>query len=163
MSVKFKETLRTKGKMNAEIGIISFYKEYKDEAIKKERTTFVDFKKYSKVLKDFNKLLSNKIVYENECYKLPYRLGVLGVIKFDQNFDEDRKHKWAVDWKRSKEEGTIIYFENTDRYKWKWDKSNMKLKGKKYYQFKASRDNTRLIAKVKKNSYKIDYYRQLAK
>ena len=163
MKVKFKDKIRTQGKKNAEIGLHSFYKEYNEEAVRKERDTKVDFKTYSTILKHFNKSLSYKIVKDNECYKLPYRLGILGVIKFDQNFDEDRKFKWAIDWKRSKEAGHIIYFENVDRYKWKWDKSKMKLKGKKYYQFKASRTNSRMIAQVKKNNAKIDYYRKLAK
>ena len=160
---KFKEKIRTQGKLNAEIGINDFYKDYIREAESKERTTIVDFKTYSSVLKDFHKILVNKIVTENECYKMPFKLGLLGIMKFDQNFDEEKKHRWAVDWKKSKELGQIIYFENTDRYKWRWDKSSVKLKGKKYYQFKASRNNTRLIAQTKKSNPKLDYYRQLAK
>jgi len=160
---KFKEKIRTQGKLNSEIGINDFYEEYTKEAESKKRETVVPFKTYSSVLKSFHKLLVTKVVEENECYKMPFKLGLLGILKFDQNFDEDRKHKWAVDWKKSKEVGQIVYFENTDRYKWRWDKSNVKLKGKKYYQFKASRNNSRLIAQTKKNNPKLDYYRQLAK
>jgi len=163
MTTKFKGKARTQGKLKAEIGIKDFYKGYIEEANLRSRTTTVDFKTYSSVLKSFHKILVNKIVVENECYKLPFKLGLLGILKFDQNFDESKKHRWAVDWKKSKEVGQIVYFENTERYKWRWDKSSVKLKGKKYYQFKASRHNSRLIAQIKQNNPRMDYYRQLAK
>ena len=158
----FKEVKRTKGKLNSEIGIRNFYQEYKREAEAKLRKPR-DYKTYSEVLKDFNKLLSQEIVYNNECCTLPYRLGLLGVIKFEQNFDEDNKHRWAVNYKLSKELGQIVYFENSDRYKWKWDKSSVKLKGKRYYQFKASKINSRLIKRAKTENPKLDYYSKLAR
>lgn len=160
---KFKEIKRSKGKLPVDIGIKDFYKEYQEEGLRKERTTLVEYPTYSQVLLSFHKLLVTKLVNENECYKLPYKLGLLGIIKFDQEFDVDRRNKWAVDWKKSKELGQIVYFENTERYKWRWDKTGMKLKGKKYYNFKASRDNNRLLAKIKKANPRIDYYRQLSK
>lgn len=159
---KFKEEKRTGGKLNVDIGILDFYKEYKDEGTRKNRKTIVDLKTYRSVLKKFHEVLSNKIVTENECYKLPYKLGLLGIIKFNQNF-EINQNKWAVDWKKSKELNQVVYFENEERYKWRWDKSGMKLKGKHYYNFKACRNNNRLISKFKKENPKTDYYRTLAK
>ncbi len=160
--MKFKKVKRTKGKLNTEIGIKDFYNEYTREAEAKLRS-HINYKVYTSILKDFNKLLSEEIVYNNECYPLPYKLGLLGVIKFEQNFDEDNRYRWAVDWKKSKELGQIIYFENSDRYKWRWDKSTVKLKGKRYYQFKESRINSKAIKKAKMQNPRLDYYSKLAK
>lgn len=106
--------------------------------------------------------MSRKIVYENASYKIPYKLGLLGIIKFHQKFNDDNKHRWAVDWKKSKEIGQIVYFENSDRYKWRWDKSYTRFKGKKYYAFKATKLNNRLIKKAKKENPHLDYYTKLA-
>jgi len=144
---EFKEVIqRTKGKLNSDIGIGDFYEEYKREGEVKKRN-IVNYSIYSNILKDFNKELSKRIVYNCQTYHLPYKLGLLGVIKFEQSFSEDNKHKWAVNWKKSKEIGQIVYFENSERYKWKWDK-HQTLKGKRYYQFKANQPNSRLIKKA---------------
>lgn len=158
---EFKEVIqRTKGKLNSDIGIEDFYDEYKREAEVKKRNT-VNYSTYGNILKDFNKELSKKIVFNCQTYHIPYKLGLLGVIKFEQSFSEDSKHKWAVDWKKSKEIGQIVYFENSNRYKWKWDK-NKTLVGKRYYQFKAIRPNSRLIKKALTDNPKLDYYSKLA-
>lgn len=152
---------RTKGKLKVDIGIKDFYQEYCRESKSKNKKT-QEYKKYSAILGDFNKILSTKIVTNCESYKMPYKLGLLGVIKFHQNFDIEKKHKWAVDWKKSKELKQIVYFENSERYKWRWDKSYTRFKGKKYYAFIASRQNKRLVKQVKKQNPKIDFYSKLA-
>lgn len=156
----FKEVIqRTQGKLNLDIGLSDFYEEYKREAEVKGRS-IIDHKIHASILKDFNKKLSEKIVFNCSTYQLPYRLGLLGVIKFEQNFDSSKQGKWAIDWKKSKETGQIIYFENSERYKWKWDKQK-KLKGKRYYQFKATRPNSRLIKQALVENPKLDYYSKL--
>lgn len=157
----FKIGKRTKGKLKTDIGIKDFYEEYLREASVKGRTP-VSYEVYSKVLKAFNQKISTKIVYECTTYKMPYRLGLLGVIKFEQSFDAKKKHKWAVDWKTSKEVNQIVYFENSDRYMWRWDKSHTRFKGKKYYAFKATKQNRLLVTQAKKDNPKLDYYSKLS-
>jgi len=158
---EFKEVIqRTQGKLNSDIGLSDFYEEYKREAEVKGRG-ITDYKVYTSIVKDFNKILSEKIVFNCLTYPLPYKLGLLGVIKFEQNFDSSKQGKWAIDWKKSKETGQIVYFENSERYKWKWDKQK-KLKGKRYYQFKATRPNSRSIKQALIKNPKLDYYSKLA-
>lgn len=152
---------RTKGKLKTDIGIKDFYNEYCREAKIKNRIPMA-YSEYSKILGEFNKILSLKIVYKCETYKIPYKLGILGIIKFHQEFDDKNKHKWAVDWEKSKKLNMIIYFENSDRCKWRWDKSYTRFKGKKYYAFKATRLNNRLIKKAKQENPHLDYYTKLA-
>lgn len=156
----FKIGRRTKGKLKVDIGIKDFYIEYKREAETKNRKP-VSYDIYRQVIKAANIIISNKIVYECETYKMPYRLGLLGVIKFEQSFNPDTKYKWAIDWKSSKEHNQIVYFENTDRYKWRWDKSYSRFKGKKYYAFKPTKQNKLLVTKAKRENPKLDYYSKL--
>jgi len=159
--IEFKEVIqRTQGKLNSDISLKDFYQEYKREAEVKQRK-IVDYKTHTSILKDFNKLLSEKIVFDCRTYPLPYKLGLLGVIKFEQSFNTDKQYKWAVDYKKSKELKQIVYFENSERYKWKWDKQKT-LKGKRYYQFKATRPNSRSIKQALTKNPKLDYYSKLA-
>jgi len=157
----FKIGRRTKGKLKVDIGLKDFYAEYKREAKIKDRTP-VSYEVFSKAIKLFNTKISERVVYKCESYKMPYRLGLLGVIKFEQKFDPDKKYKWAIDWKTSKEHNQIIYFENSDRYKWRWDKSYTRFKGKKYYAFKATKQNKILIKTAKQENPKLDFYSKLA-
>lgn len=156
----FKVGKRTKGKLKADVGIKDFYTEYEREASIKSRST-VDYKLYTEILKAFVKKLCARILHNSSSYKMPYRLGVLGIIKFEQNFDPTKKHKWAIDWKASKENNQIVYFENSDRYKWRWDKSYSRYKGKKYYAFKATKENNRFIKQAILKNPKLDYYSKL--
>jgi len=156
----FKIGKRTKGKLKVDIGLKDFYTEYKREAKIKGRTP-VSYDIFSKGIKLFNTKVSEKVVYNCASYKMPNRLGLLGVIKFEQNFDIENKHKWAVDWKASKEHNQIVYFENSDRYKWRWDKSYSRFKGKKYYAFKPTKQNKLLVTKAKRENPKLDYYSKL--
>lgn len=156
----FKIGKRTKGKLKVDVGLKDFYVEYKREAEIKNRKP-LSYTIYSKIIKEFNASVSNRIVYNCETYKMPYRLGLLGVIKFHQSFNPENKYKWAVDWKASKEYNQIVYFENSDRYKWRWDKSYSRFKGKKYYAFKATKENRILITRAKQQNPKLDYYSKL--
>jgi len=159
--IEFKEVIqRTQGKLNSDIGLNDFYEEYKREAEVKNRKTLSN-KIHASILKDYNKILSQKIVFNCQTYSMPYKLGLLGVIKFEQQFESENKHKWAVDWKKSKELKQIVYFENSERYKWKWDKYKT-LTGKRYYQFKATQPNSRSIKQALIKNPKLDYYSKLA-
>lgn len=157
----FKLPKRKKGKLKSDIGIQDFYSEYKREAEVKNRKV-LPYNLYSKILTDFNKEVSYRITFKCETYKMPNRLGLLGVIKFHQNFNQSNKHKFAVDWKKSKEIGMIIYHEHSERYMWRWDKSHTRFKGKKYYAFRATKQNKLLITQAIRSNPKLDYYSKLS-
>lgn len=157
----FKTGKKGKNKLKVDVGIKQFYNEYKRYAELKNLQT-ISYDTYSKILFDFNKSVAAKIASECITYKIPYKLGLLGVIKFHQSFSQDNKHRFAVDWKKSKELGFIVYHENSERYMWRWDKSYTRFKGKKYYAFKATKQNKLLITQAIRKNPKLDFYSKLS-
>lgn len=139
-----------------EIGNRDFYNYYKEISIKKGRD-FLDYKTYTKILREFNLMLRDKLVYNSEHVTLPYRLGKLYIHKFENNYSEDNKKNWSIDFKKTKELGMTVYYGAKYGYRWKWDKRICIVKGKKYFTFKACRTSSRLIADAIKNKH-LDYY-----
>lgn len=139
-----------------DIGLKDYYEFYKTSSIKKNKP-YVEYNTFVKVIKSFNLKLRDKIIYESQKVKLPYRLGSLYVHKFENNYTEDNKAGWKVDYKATKEAGHVIYHGSKYGYKWKWVKKECVVKGKRWFQFKACRTASREIAKavLTKN---IDYY-----
>jgi hypothetical protein len=139
-----------------DIGINDFYKAYRVSCKEKNKKP-VTYKMFTDVIKAYNLKLRNKIVYESERVKLPYRLGELYIVKYENLFDLEKKNKWKVDFKASKEAGYRIYHENKYGYRWLWFKKTCIVSGKRYFQFKPARLASRAIADAIKNK-KIDYY-----
>lgn len=139
-----------------EIGLKDFYKQYKETSINKKRE-YVDYKTFSNIVKDFNKELRTRVIYDAETFDLPYRLGKLGVRKFRNTYTEDNKSKWSVNYKESKEKGYLVYHAAEFGHRWIWNKSTCRVPSKKFYAFKPCRTASRLIADAIKNK-KIDYY-----
>ena len=92
-----------------------------------------------------------KFIYRNK------ERSWLKVDKFENNYSEDNKKSWSIDFKRTKELGHVVYYGSKYGYKWKWDKKTCIVKGKRYYTFKACRTSSRLIADAIKNK-QLDYY-----
>jgi len=143
--------------MNKEKGIGRAYLEYVKECDRRGKTP-ESYDIYTQVLKDANKLIRDKIVFESETLDLPYRLGKLSIIKFENKFDPEKQYKWKVDFKKSKELGYTVYYGSPYGYRWKWNKSKAVVTGKMYYRFTPVRDASRLIAKAIKE-HNIDYFK----
>lgn len=141
---------------SVEIGNRDFYEFYKQNSINKEKE-FVDYSTYTKILKDFNLLLRDEIIYKAEKVRLPYRMGYLYVRKFEHIYHEKNKRLWNIDFKATKEQGKTIYHGNKYGYGWRWHKKACIVKGKKYYRFRACRKANRLIADAVKNK-QLDFY-----
>lgn len=139
-----------------DIGIRDFYNLYKDNAIKKNRS-YETYQSFAKIIKLFNSKLRDKIVYESEKIRLPYRLGELYIHKFENTYTEENKLNWRVDYKASKEANTTIYHGAKYGYRWKWIKKECLVKGKRWFQFKPCRKASRLIADAVLNK-NLDYY-----
>ncbi len=147
---------RGTGKVKGLLAIRDMYKYY--VALKKDsKEKPVDYKTFSKITKECNKELINQVVNNSEAITLPYRLGILQVSKFERTFLESKKNKWTIDYKRSREEGVLIYHDTPFIYKWKWKKHNAVVKNKTGYKFKANRACKRLITVALKN--KVDYFK----
>lgn len=152
---------RGKGKSKIQLGTKDMYLFYcKKEKAKNRKPKHESI--YRAIINDANKLIRDSIVLYNEVIKLPYQIGELGVIKYKTNFNPDRKNLWKVDYKKSKEVGFIVYYDQDNRYKWKWGKKNCFVRGKRWYKFVPCRTASRLIAKALKENNKLDYCNKIS-
>lgn len=151
---------RGKGKRKVDIGIRDFYEHYCNREELKYRKP-KSYELYSTIIKEANQMIQDSIVKENEPVKLPYRMGVIGILKYRVKFDIEKKNFWKVDYKRSKEEGMIIYYDQEFRYKWKWAKKNVAVRGQRSYMFHPNRPASRAITQALKENKKLDYYEKL--
>lgn len=139
-----------------DIGLNDFYKEYKSHSLRKGKE-HVDYKTFRDIVKYANELTLNKIVYENQTYTLPGRLGELGIRKFETTRNLDNKANWKIDYEALKKTGKIVYFESKYGYRWKWNKKTCHVRGRRWYKFKPCRLASRSIADAIKNK-NMDYY-----
>jgi len=160
--IEFKTVKRSKGKFTKDLSTKNFYKDYCRVSLNNKRIP-VDYAVYYKIIRSFNKQLQTKLVTEAKSFKMPYKLGYLGIVKYEVNFDPDKIKNWKVNYGESKKQGSIIYYDQPFRYKWKWDKSGLKLTGKKYYKFSPCREASRAIPRHLETSPGFDYYEMLSK
>jgi hypothetical protein len=160
--IEFKTVKRSKGKFTKDLSTKNFYKDYCRASLNNKRIP-VDYAVYYKIIRSFNKKLQTKLVTEAKSFKMPYKLGYLGIVKYEVNFDPDKIKNWKVNYGESKKQGSIIYYDQPFRYKWKWDKSGLKLTGKKYYKFSPCREASRAIPRHLETSPGFDYYEMLSK
>lgn len=139
-----------------DIGLRDFYKQYVERA-EKYNKPYVTYSIYAKLLKELNKSIRNKILYNSETLVMPYQLGELNIHKFETVYTEDNVGSWRVDYKATKEAGKPIYYGAQYGYKWKWNKQRIRLNGKKWYSFKPCRAASRLIADAVNNK-QLDFY-----
>lgn len=145
---------RTKGKNNKCIGAAKMYKYYLNKCRNTDRRE-ISYSKFSKIIKACNRELTRLCTEEAEIVRLPLRLGYLQVCKFDKSFN--RIDKMIVDWKRTKEEGFIIYYDEKNIYKWCWLKKTSLVKNKSKYKFLACREAKRRV-KIGVKELNIYYY-----
>lgn len=145
-----------KSRYTSHVSLKDFYKYYKDNMIRKNLKP-KSYIEYSKLLRDFNKRVREKIIYNSEVFVMPFRLGTLYIRKFEVVRNEDNIKNWSVDYKKTKAEGKVVYFESTYGYRWYWKKKNCIVKGKRFFSFKPCRKSQRLIADAINNK-KLDYY-----
>lgn len=138
------------------ISLRDFYNYYKDNC-KKKNIKYKTYSEYSKLLKEFNLRVRDKLIYEAETLTLPFRLGNLYIKKFEVSYEIDNQKNWRIDFKKSKELGHKVYFGSPYGYRWSWNKRNCIVKGKKFYTFKPCRTASRLIADAINNK-KLDFY-----
>ena len=158
---------RTEGKFKSDYklkDVYSIYLENNYEGLQ------VDYITFSKVIKDFNLLLTDFIIYNPEGIKLPLNLGYVRIRKSKVNLA--RRDKLIPDWKATndlwdsnpsaKEKKTLMFHlnEHRDGYKYKifWDKSIARIKNKSFYFYIPARAFKRKLAHILKTNSEIDYY-----
>lgn len=155
MIKEFKGRTNTTNKINNCKGIKDIYNYYKFNE-KRQTKNKVNYNTFRDILYKANKLIANYILDGFEV-KLP-NVGRMQILKYNRDFNIEDKHKWPIDWKRSKLEGFLCYHKQHFTYKWRWIKNYDSLKNKGCYNFKACRTNTRRVnEKILKE--KIDYFK----
>ena len=139
-----------------EIGLKDFYDLYEQVCTKRNKHC-VDRRTYGIILKEFNLEIRNRIIYKSERITLPYKLGDLYIRKFENTYTEDNKKNWAIDFKKTKELGHVVYHGAKYGYRWRWEKRKCIVRGKSYFRFKPCRTSSRMIADAIKNKH-LDYY-----
>lgn len=145
---------RGSGKYSNSITMREMYKDYRAEK-KANKDPYVTYKEYANIIKTANKKILNYLVNDAEVFILPYRLGELQIRKTQKSFDLTRT-KLAVDYKRSKKEGFIIFHENRYLYSWFWKKRGYLTQNITWYKFEAVRHAKRMVKPALQK--KIDYF-----
>jgi hypothetical protein len=150
----FKQASRGKGKIKTDLGNIHLYRFYRK--INKGKNP-VDIATFRAVITDLNQKIVDRIILESEEFKMPYRLGKIYIKKLDLPLGKIPKNKWPIDYERSRKLGFIVYHDNDDIFRWKWNKRNAIVTNRSFYMFKPSRHNKRYLAKALKTLNK-DYF-----
>lgn len=169
---------RGKGKVTGNVKKSEFYSYY----IKNAKEKIVDRAIYNSFVKELLDTLSTEVVTTglelkiNKVGKLRIRSKELHFFKKDGTMAKSLRIDWKASWdfwavkypELSREEivkiknKTVIYHENEhtngEFYEHFWDKYSTVLKFKSFYNFKASRQYSRLIAKVVKDPNRKTFY-----
>jgi hypothetical protein len=138
------EVKRGEGKIKECLVLKDSYEYYKKNTSSEKP---ISYSEYSKYIKLCNLELLNNVVEEMNEVELPYRLGTLQINKFDRSYTQD-KSKWAVDFKKTKELGFKVYFDQKYTYRWRWVKTHCIVRYKSKYKFTASRMAKRMVPKA---------------
>lgn len=124
-------------------GFNEAYKRYvKSDRLKKEP---IKNKKLARSMFEFMmKRVWKKMIEDAAIYKAPYGVGKFMVVERDRPGDDpENSVSKFVNWKKSEEQGKLVYDYNTHsggiRHRFYWDKTLSKLRNKKAYRFKFAR------------------------
>lgn len=170
---------RGQGKVKGNIKKDAFFSYYVENA--KEKT--VEKKTYNKFIKELLEVFSTAIVEKglelkiNKVGKLRIKSNTLYFFKKNGERNKSLKVNWEATWTHwhnkypeltrdqivAIPDKKLVYHENEhssqEFYRHHWDKLTINLRYKSFYNFKASRQYLRLIAKVVKDpNRKIFYY-----
>lgn len=138
-----------------EKGIKDYYNYY-IEYCNKQKVTHQEYKVFAKIIREAN-IIIRDCVLSNDTFDMPYYMGSLKIIRFENKFNPEKQYRWKVDYKKSKEVGYIVYYGEQYGYRWKWNKNKSLIAGKMYYHFKPVRLASRLINTAIKSG--IEYYK----
>tara|TARA_R110000868_G_scaffold294061_1_gene554581 strand:+ start:101 stop:559 length:459 start_codon:yes stop_codon:yes gene_type:complete len=144
---------RGPGKVKGCLAIRDMYKYYLSITPK----DYIKYKQFALIIKESNKELIDQIVNESEAVTLPYRLGVLRIVKSERKFNPEYKKNWKVNYQESKKQGFIVYYDQESIYRWAWIKARAIVRNKTGYKFVANRLSKRMVAAALRN--KRDFYK----
>lgn len=140
--------------------IPSFYLDYK-QGIEADSVYDVDYPKYRAIVTDYFKYLRDRLIEESRRVRLPYRMGIVQIIKHRPKHWDSRSLR--IDYKASKDLGKVVYLDNmhSDFYKMRlyWSKLDMIARNQSKYQIVLTRANKRRLAQCIKQ--KLHDYEEL--
>lgn len=168
---------RGKGKILSSVKKQDFYKDYKERS-----SNPIDIKLFNKFNKELLQLYSTEIVTTGLELRIPHvgklrvRAKDLHFFRADGKLAKSLKVDWQATWSyweklypgKTKDEITeitgkkLLYHENahsnSEFYEHFWDNYSAPLKYKSFYNFKPSRQYSRLIAKTVKDPNRKTFY-----
>lgn len=115
---------------------------------------------YKRVIRECNKAMLDKILYESATFTLPFKLGELRIKKTRQIYI---KSHLKIDWEATKKLGKRVYHLNEHRngyrYRWLWRKKGP-IVNQSVYSYTPVRKAKRTLAYILKNKPQIDYFEQ---
>lgn len=103
---------------------------------------------YYAIVRDFHKLLAEKMIEGGHDYKLPKGLGKL----FIRKFKNTNYSKPAIDWVTYNKTGVIEYvgaeYYEKDYAKWMWARDHFQTRNIKFYTFKTAFHTKRKTSKA---------------
>lgn len=141
-----------------------FYKFYKNNY-----NNTVDKKTYSDITRDFFDIIIDRMIFENESFKLPYDMGEMYIGKKKQKEFEHlpinwkaTNELWEKDSKAKANKVLVRHFNrHTDGYVFRfvWSKLHARFIKKNLYRFRLTRKHTRALSAAAKNpKSKIDFF-----
>ena len=130
---------------------VDFYSHYLDKIKHNKNSKYYLSKvEFANICKDFNQLISEKILREGYIFKLPFYLGRIYIKKVAMPVKKEKLH---LDYKKTKELNKPIYHMNTHSrdnfYRWQWQKADrLNTHMRKLYKFVPTRKNKRTLAKI---------------
>jgi hypothetical protein len=169
------------------IGLPEIYQFFRKKFTREERNSsaFIEYDKFSSVIKEFNKELVRMIIEEATEFKMPLRLGYVRIKKYKKSphINEDGtvdKKGLSIDWPSSKKlwdreypdktdielkeihKKPLVYYlnEHTDGYGFMlyWNKKGSNAANRGLYSLIFTFSNNRYLAKVLQGDKKVDYY-----
>ena len=134
--------------------IYKFYSKDLDEDSKYN----IDYKTYREICEEFNKEVSRKILEEAWEFKMPYRLGSIRIKAIKMKY-QHLKFNYEL-WAKQGIKSYHLNEHSAEHYgRWFWHKKNALIINKTFYSFKATRANSRALAKImKQNGRKIKFF-----
>ena len=168
---KFCVGKRSKSKVLTDYGLKDYYKYYKKTvnfkafASKYSQPTnnlVVDSSTYYKIIKEYFQLVSEKVLKDPGGVHLT-PLGTLKITKKRMDFEKlmNKPGGLKIDYKTSKEKNMIVYHLNEHRsycaYRFQWVRP-VSFKAARAYNFKATRQNKRSLAKILITDLTVDFF-----
>lgn len=174
-------------KNNEKNGLPEIYQFFRQKFTKKERDNpaFLEYRRFSLIIKDFNQELTKLLIEEAVEFKIPLRLGYVRIKKYKKKIRLNPdgtidKSNQSVNWKETKllwnreypgltslqlkeiHGKPLVYYlnEHTDGFGFLlyWNKKGSNAINRSLYSMVFTFSNNRYLANILKGNKKIEYY-----